>query len=62
MIMSAIGIGYSSLGIALFKSLKSMHTLILPDPFFSTGTMFEIQLAYLQGRIKFAFRSRPISP
>ena len=59
--ISAIGIGYSSLGIALFRSLKSMHTLSLLDPFFSTGTMLEIQSAYLHGLIKVALSSRLIS-
>src|SRR6266498_1364933 len=57
----AIGIGYSSLGVALFKSLKSMHTLNLLDPFFSTGTILEIQSAYLQGLIKLALSKRPMS-
>src|SRR5664279_4583439 len=37
MSMSAIGIGHYSLGVARFKYLKSMHALILPGPFFSTG-------------------------
>src|SRR5438128_9392146 len=59
--ISAIGIGYSSLGVALFRSLKSMHTLSLPDPFFSTGTMLEIQSVYLHSLIKLALRSQPIS-
>src|SRR6266498_4310208 len=59
--ISAIGIGYSSLGVALFKSLKSMHTLNLLDPFFSMGTILEIQSAYLQGLIKLALSKRPIS-
>jgi hypothetical protein len=34
-----MGMGYSSLGVALFKLRKSMHTLSLPDSFFSTGTI-----------------------
>jgi hypothetical protein len=57
----AIGIGYSSLGVALFKSLKSMHTLNLLDPFFSTGTILEIHSAYLRVLIKLALRKQPIS-
>jgi hypothetical protein len=61
MSMSTIGIGYSSLGVALLRSMKSMHTLILPDPFFYIGTTLEIHSAYLQGRIKPAFKSRSIS-
>src|SRR3990170_6697132 len=59
--ISAIGMGYSSLGVALFKSLKSIHTLNLPEPFFSTGKMLEIQSAYLQGLIKLALSKQPIS-
>jgi hypothetical protein len=59
--MTAIGIGYSSLGVSLFKLKKSMHTLSLPDSFFSTGTILETHFAYLQGLIKLASKSRRIS-
>jgi hypothetical protein len=31
-----------------------MHTLSLPDSFFSTGTILETHSAYLQGLIKLA--------
>jgi hypothetical protein len=41
--MSAIGIGYSSLGVALFKLWKSIHSFSLPDSF-STGTILETHL------------------
>ncbi|KAL5672807.1 hypothetical protein ACJX0J_017113, partial [Zea mays] len=44
----AMGMGYSSLGVALFKLRKSMHTLSLPDSFFSNGTILETHSAYLQ--------------
>jgi hypothetical protein len=60
--MLAIVIGYSSFAVSPLRSLKSMHALILLDPFFFfTNTMLEIHSAYLQGRIKPAFKSRSIS-
>jgi hypothetical protein len=59
--MSAIGIGYSSLGVALFKLQKSMHTLSLPDSFFSTSTILDTHPVYLQGLIKLASKSQCIS-
>ena len=43
--------GYFSFGVALFRSLKSIHILSFPF-FFHTGTMLDIQVAYRQGRIK----------
>src|ERR1041385_9496280 len=52
--------GYSSLGVALFKYLKSIHALTLLDPFFSTGTILEIHSSDLQGLIKLALSNRPI--
>jgi hypothetical protein len=58
--VSAMGMGYSSLGVALFKLRKSMHTLSLPDSF-STDTILETHSAYLQGLIKSASSSRWIS-
>jgi hypothetical protein len=42
-----MGIGDSSLGVALFKLQKSMHTLSLPDSFVSTDTILETLFAYL---------------
>src|SRR6185436_5834361 len=59
--ISAIGIGYSSLGVALLRFLKSMHTLILPESFFSTGTILEIHSAYRQDRINPASNKQLIS-
>jgi hypothetical protein len=56
--VSAMGMGYSSLGVALFKLRKSMHTLSLPDSFFSTGTILETHSSYLQGLIKLVSSSR----
>jgi hypothetical protein len=53
----AMVMGYSSLGVALFKLRKSMHTLSLPDSFFSTDTILETHYAYLHGLIKLAFSS-----
>jgi hypothetical protein len=44
--VSAIGIGYSSFDVALWRSLKSMQTRHRPS-FFCTGTMLEIHSAYL---------------
>jgi hypothetical protein len=58
--ISAIGIGYLYLGVALFKSLKSIHTLNLPF-FLNTGTMLEIQSAYQHGQINLASYNPVIS-
>ncbi|PRQ23608.1 hypothetical protein RchiOBHm_Chr6g0263221 [Rosa chinensis] len=57
---SAIGIGYSSFGVAKFKFLKSTHTLILPF-FFLTGTALETHSTYLAGLINLACNNRSIS-
>jgi hypothetical protein len=46
--ISAIGKGYSSLGVVLCKLRKSTHTRILPVFFISTGTMLETYIAYRQ--------------
>ena len=43
--MSICGKGKSSLGLALFRSLKSTQTLIFPS-FLGTGTMFATQVGY----------------
>jgi hypothetical protein len=56
-----MGMGYSCLGVALFKLQKSMHTLSLSNSFFSTDTILETHSAYLQGLIKLASSSRRIS-
>jgi hypothetical protein len=58
--MSAMGMGYSSFGVILFKSLKSTQIQIFPV-FFSTGTMFDTHSVYLHGLIKPARRSRSTS-
>jgi hypothetical protein len=42
------GIGYSSFGVALLRSLKSTQTRHRPS-FFCTSTMLEIHSAYLHG-------------
>jgi hypothetical protein len=60
--MSAIGIMYSSLGVALFKFQKSIHTLSLLESFYSISIIFETQSAYLQGQIKSASKSLLIRP
>jgi hypothetical protein len=52
-----IGIGYSSLGVALFKLRQLMDTLSLPNSFLSTDTILETHSAYLQGLIKLASKS-----
>ena len=54
--MSAMGIGYLFLEVAVFKSLKSIHTLSFPF-FLMTGTILEIQLTYLAFLINLAFNS-----
>jgi hypothetical protein len=48
--ISATGIGYSSFGVALLRSLKSTQTRHRPS-FFCTGTTLEIHSAYLQALI-----------
>lgn len=48
-----VGMRYSSLGVARFKFLKSMHTLILPF-FFITGTILDNHSTYLAVIIKSA--------
>jgi hypothetical protein len=48
--ISAIGIGYSSLGAALFKLQKLIHAQILPV-LFSTGTILETHSTYQQGQM-----------
>jgi len=54
--ISEIGIGKSSFGHALFKSLKSTHIRICPF-FFCTGTMLETHLGYFTSLMKFAAMS-----
>jgi hypothetical protein len=46
--VSAMGIGYSSFGVALLRSLKSTQTHHRPS-FLCMGTMLEIHSAYLHG-------------
>jgi hypothetical protein len=57
----ATGIGYSSLGVALFRFRKSTHICILLVPFFSTRTMFAIHSTYLQGYMNLAFNNQSTS-
>lgn len=51
--MSAMGITYSSLGVARFKSLKSVHTHTYPF-LFITSTIFDNHSVYLVVLIKLA--------
>lgn len=48
-----MGITYSSLGVARFKSLKSVHTHTYPF-LFITSTIFDNHLVYLVVLIKLA--------
>src|SRR6187399_3585557 len=58
--ISATGIGYSYFGVALFKSLKSMHTL--REPFFLiTGTILANHSTYLAVLINLLLSSLSIS-
>ncbi|KAK2395908.1 hypothetical protein QL285_057598 [Trifolium repens] len=58
--ISATGMTYSSLGVALFKSLKSMHTLSVPF-FLITGTIFANHSTYLAVLINLLLSSLSIS-
>src|SRR4051812_13818445 len=54
--ISAVGMGYSSLGVAALRSRKSMHTL--NEPFFLiTGTILAIHSTYLVVRINLQRKS-----
>ena len=57
---SSTCIEYRALGVAIFKSLKSMQILIFPF-FLTTGTILEIQSEYWQGLMNFGLRSWFIS-
>lgn len=53
---SAIGIGYSSLGVVVLRFLKLIQILNLLF-FLTTSTIFESHWTYLVGRINLAFSS-----
>ena len=57
---SATGIGYSSLGVAIFTFLKSIQFLSLPF-FFKTGIIFDNDSTYLAGLMKPARTNLSIS-
>jgi hypothetical protein len=51
-----------SLGVALFKLRKPMHTLSFLDSFFSIGTILETHSAYLQGLKNWLLRADEFRP
>ena len=57
---SAIGIGYSSFGVATFGSLKSIQTLNFPF-FLRTGKILDNHSTYLAVRMNLACKRRSIS-